>query len=98
MNIGREQPLIKVVTKGTYFILSLVLVEGVVVPWCNPLTLQPEQSGGMGSIPVGPHHLSVQGVMDSTRSALFWRSQHLALKNATSPSPVIQCAASDFPT
>ena len=25
--------------------------EGVVVPWCNPLTLQPEQSGGVGSSP-----------------------------------------------
>ena len=24
--------------------------EGVVAPWCNPLTLQPEQSGGVGSI------------------------------------------------
>ena len=26
--------------------------EGVVAPWCHPLTLQPEQSGGAGS--VGP--------------------------------------------
>ena len=25
--------------------------EGVVVPWCNPLTLQPERSGGVGSSP-----------------------------------------------
>ena len=25
--------------------------EGVVAPWCNPLTLQPEQSGGVGSSP-----------------------------------------------
>ena len=25
--------------------------EGVVAPWCNPLTLKPEQSGGVGSIP-----------------------------------------------
>ena len=25
--------------------------EGVVAPWCNPLTLQPEQSGGVGSNP-----------------------------------------------
>ena len=22
--------------------------EGVVAPWCNPVTLQPEQSGGVG--------------------------------------------------
>ena len=27
------------------------LSEGVVAPWCNPLTLQPEQSGGVGSSP-----------------------------------------------
>ena len=25
--------------------------EGVVAPWCNPLTLQPEQPGEMGSSP-----------------------------------------------
>ena len=25
--------------------------EGVVAPWCNTLTLQPEQSGGVGSSP-----------------------------------------------
>ena len=25
--------------------------EGVVAPWCNPLILQPEQSGGVGSSP-----------------------------------------------
>ena len=25
--------------------------EGVVAPWCNPLTLQPEQSAGVGSSP-----------------------------------------------
>ena len=32
--------------------LSLIeFIEGVVAPWCNPLTLQPEQSGGMGSNP-----------------------------------------------
>ena len=26
-------------------------IEGVVAPWCNPLTLQPEQSGGVGLSP-----------------------------------------------
>ena len=26
-------------------------IEGVVAQWCNPLTLQPEQSGGVVSIP-----------------------------------------------
>ena len=25
--------------------------EGIVAQWCNPLTFQPEQSGGVGSIP-----------------------------------------------
>ena len=28
-----------------------ITIEGVVAPWCNPLTLQPEQSGGVGSSP-----------------------------------------------
>ena len=28
-----------------------VSVEGVMAQWCNPLTLQPEQSGGVRSIP-----------------------------------------------
>ena len=27
--------------------------------WCNPLTLQPEQSGEVGSSPSRAHHLSV---------------------------------------
>ena len=26
-------------------------MEGVVAQWCNPLTLQSEQSGGVGLIP-----------------------------------------------
>ena len=26
-------------------------IEGVVAQWCDPLTSQPEQSGGVGSIP-----------------------------------------------
>ena len=28
-----------------------LLLESFVVQWCNRLTLQPEQSGGVGSIP-----------------------------------------------
>ena len=31
----------------------LLFSEGVMAQWCNPLTLQPEQSGGVGSNPVG---------------------------------------------
>ena len=26
-----------------------LLIEGVVAQWCNPLTLEPKQSGGVGS-------------------------------------------------
>ena len=33
-------------------ITTMALVEGVVAPCCNPLNLQPEQSGGRGSNPV----------------------------------------------
>ena len=40
----------KLYTEGNIFMLTLVF-EGVVAPWCHPLTLQPEQSGGVGSIP-----------------------------------------------
>ena len=32
------------------------LHEGVVAQWCNPLTLKPEQSGGVGLIPSLEHH------------------------------------------
>ena len=32
-------------------ILFAVLFEGVAAQWCNPLTLQAEQSGELGSIP-----------------------------------------------
>ena len=65
------------------------IYEGVVAQWCNPLTLQPEQSGGVGSSPgrAPPLERHDKGSADSIRSALFVRSQRLALKNATSPSP-----------
>ena len=33
---------------------SACRIEGVVAPWCNPLTLQPEQSGTVGSNPGRP--------------------------------------------
>ena len=35
------------------FLVSSCKFEGVVAQWCNPLTLQSEQSGGVGSIPGG---------------------------------------------
>ena len=42
-----------------YSLKGMHFPEGVVVQWCNPLTLKSEQSGGMVQAPVGPHHLSV---------------------------------------
>ena len=39
--------LMKILTLVSHFEL-----EGVMVPWCNPLTLQPELSGGVGSTPL----------------------------------------------
>ena len=34
-----------------------IIGESVVAQWCNPLTLQPEQSGGVGSKPgKAPQH------------------------------------------
>ena len=35
-----------------------VLFKDVVVQWFSPLTLQPEQAGGVSSIP-GPHHFCI---------------------------------------
>ena len=40
---------------GPYFMsfvaYSCIANEAAVAQWCNPWTLQPEQSGGVGSIP-----------------------------------------------
>ena len=33
------------------FDILFTQVEGIVAQWCNPLNLQPEQSGEVGSIP-----------------------------------------------
>ena len=30
-------------------LITIDCIEGVVAQWCNPLTLKPEQSGGVGS-------------------------------------------------
>ena len=32
-------------------VIMIYADEGVVALWCNPLTLQPEQPGGVGSSP-----------------------------------------------
>ena len=44
-------------------IIMFLSFEGVVALWCNPLTLQPEQSGGVGSKPsrVPPLELHEKG-------------------------------------
>ena len=44
------------IQRGCLFEISfnkifVVYIERVVAQWCNPLTLQSEQSGGVGSIP-----------------------------------------------
>ena len=54
--------------------------EGVAAPCCDPLTLQPEQSGGRGSNPASTFECRDKGLR--TRLAL-----RLVLKTATSPSP-----------
>ena len=52
---------------------STLEYQGVVAPWCNPQTLQPEQSGRVGSIPGRTHHLSVmtRGLRGEWLSALY---------------------------
>ena len=74
---------------------NMALHEGVVVHWCNLLTLKSEQSGGVGLSPdrTSPLERHDKGLrtrlgLDQVliRSALFLRSQCLALKTATSPS------------
>ena len=58
MKLAKVIPLFKKgcsVTASNYRPISLLSVfskvERVVAPWCNPLTLQPKQSGGVGSSP-----------------------------------------------
>ena len=52
--------------------------------WCNPVTLQPEQLGGVGSIPGRTPPLERHDKESRTQSALL-HSQHLAVKTATAP-------------
>ena len=53
--------------------------EGVVALWCNPLTLQPERSAGVGSISCRAPPLERHEKGSQTRLAL-------GAKTATSPS------------
>ena len=53
---GELEDLMIDLEKVTYFVVMLLLKcilqrSSVVVQWCNPLTLQPEKSGGVTSIP-----------------------------------------------
>ena len=45
--------------------------EGVVAQWCNPLTLQPEQSGGVGWITGGAPPLKCHNKGLQTRLGLL---------------------------
>ena len=78
-HFDREKPLIE--TKFTSmrikpnlypFLGDPVGLEGVVAPWCNHLTLQPEQSDGVGSIPgrTPPHECHDKG--SRTRLGLLY--------------------------
>ena len=59
--LGKEHPImnVKLILNRNQHRLRLVppklkiypIIEGVVAQWCNPLTLKPEQSGGVGSSP-----------------------------------------------
>ena len=51
MHCLRESPVSQLNSFDKDAFLSTHMRRGVVAPWCNPLTLQPEQSGGVGSSP-----------------------------------------------
>ena len=46
--------------------------EDVVAQWCNPLTLKPEQSGGVGSIPGSTPPLEHHDKGSRTRFGLLY--------------------------
>ena len=56
-------------TQGAFHALR---PEGVVAQWCNPLTLKPEQSGGVGSIPGRTPPLECHDKGSRTRLALSY--------------------------
>ena len=61
----------------------------VVAQWCNLLTLQSEQSVGVCLIPGRAPPLRCHDeALYSISASLLLRSQRLALKYATSPSPL----------
>ena len=64
---------------GIYALLSTAglplqryCVEGVAAPWCNPLKLQPEQSGGVGSSPGSAPPLERHDKGSRTRLGLLY--------------------------
>ena len=57
--------------KCAQVVLELVL-EGVVAQWCNPLILQPEPSGGVGSKPGRASPLERHDKGSRTRLALSY--------------------------
>ena len=52
--------------------LLAVFAEGVVAQWCNPLTLKPEQSGGVGSNPSRTPSLERHDKGSRTRLGLLY--------------------------
>ena len=68
VNVQRKCP---VVLPGLNNFYSKIK-EGVVAPWCNPLTLQPEQSGGVGSNPGRAPSLELHDKGSRTRLGLLY--------------------------
>ena len=85
---GIQEISLSAVFTGSEHLLSpsfcfVVSSKGAVAQWCNPLTLQPEQSVGVGLIldRTSPLEHHDKGPWNRLRP------QSLALKTATSPSP-----------
>ena len=76
----------KVTPETARKLLSKTTNNWLVAQWCNPLTLQPEQSSGVGSKPGRASQLERHDKGSQTLELLM-RSQCLALKNTTSRSP-----------
>ena len=55
-------------------------VEGVMVQWCNPLTLRPEQSDSVGFMPSRTPPLEHHDIVWRTQLGLLYFSDRLALK------------------
>ena len=68
--LGLAKFVVKLPAAVQYICFDNVLSEGVVAPCCNPLALQPEQSGGRGSNPTSTFERHDKG--SRTRLALSY--------------------------